>query len=558
MSSSSGLRSCGDFLELLDLHEATLANVDLELLFRNVYEWVAVIWSRTTMYKFVDHGINHSYADLEKALQISTGLGRRLCEFEPLERCVLGMAALLHDIGMQYGKYAGEEMSAQEIRKNHCELGFQMVEAAREGTFEADLGGPALQIDKQTWSFVYFASVVGFAHSGSKHWKALDESDYGDRKEGGQQLLRLRYLAALLRIADEVHTEYTRLLETSFMTSPLLDEKGKAHWAACYYTQDVEVSSPVVGGGGGVYLTMKWRVPRVASDETVDVIRTLLQDLREKKTNTECQLVRKYLRLSEHSDPCFIEFRLEPTPQRSAIEDPSADVVMYVREMRPIHFGLSEPSQLGNLSFLPQTSEDDGWLRTHAEQFFSQGRGVISGHFRVRTGRHTNKYVRCRELCEDSGFSFKLAWRLASFYRDREIAHVIAVGTSAIRVTSLLSVMLPGVEFSYTFADERSYTTYEQDIKRVAGNVLIVDDILGVGSVLHQVVDRLRSQDPIPMRIEAFVLYSLGDAKAALADLVDVEVTCLAAFPDVMYWDEVADGTCPQCAPKPGILSLPE
>jgi hypothetical protein len=119
----------------------------------------------------------------------------------------------------------------------------------------------------------------------------------------------LRLLAALLRLADELHCTYTRVPELSEIDSPVLDDTGKAHWAACYYTEDVRITSP---GSGGLRFHMSWRIPD--SGEDSDMISSLLQELRDRKVREECQLIGEYLKLDDAGEKPFLEFQLEPNP----------------------------------------------------------------------------------------------------------------------------------------------------------------------------------------------------------------------------------------------------
>lgn len=550
------------FSKLLRLENAQFSNAPLESVLTSVYDWSAQLWLRPKMYDFVDHGIDHSYAVLQKALEISSKLGRPLGELSPLERLVLGIGALIHDVGMQYQQYpipGAQKKTAVNVRRHHTQLGFEMVTDARDGKFHNLRGGPELALENRYGTFLHYGCVVAFAHSGDEYWKRLVRPDYAERTEGSQQILRLRYLAALIRLADELHVEYTRIPELNFIQSPLLDAEGRAHWAACYYTQEIRISSP---GTGGLYMYMHWRVPENATDEDVDIIRTLLQDLRERKTNQEIQLVRQHLKLSDSGDPCFLEFKLEGDPLHCVIDPPPDEVRAFVREkLQPIRFGAQEPSPVNQLS----ASEKADGVRRHAEGFFLEGRGVESGHWGLRTGWHTDKYVRCRELCEDVTFVRKLVAALTQHYANSGITEVVAIGSSAIRVGSVLALALNAKSFSYTFADDSSsgehqYLDYETDLSGPdGGNVLIVDDIVGVGSVLQEVAGRLTSRVMPPKRIEAFALYSLGDLKSFLSGLADVHVTCLASFPDVKYWHASPEnGLCQECEKHPAILSRVE
>ena len=104
-----------------------------------------------------------------------------------------------------------------------------------------------------------------------------------------------------------------------------------------------------------------------------------------------------------------------------------------------------------------------------------------------------------------------------------------------------------------------SYTTYERQVSiSNGGRVLIVDDILGVGSVLYDLTRSLKA-DFACKYIRAFCVYSLGDIKDAVMHLDDVDVDYLVAFPDVVYRKELAGETkCEFCKDDPAVLCVEE
>jgi len=560
------MKESRDFVELLSLSGEKFSTVSLDGILINVYDFAFAIWQIPRLYTFVDHGINHSYRVLQIALDIFDKIALPDSKLLPLERLVLGIGSLVHDIGMQYNKYPKDRIKDPiEIRKNHCELGFEMIKDVREETFHKERAGPILTLEEYHRTFLHYGAVVGFSHSGEKYWNLLKDSTYDQKKEGGLQLLRLRLLAALLRLADGMHCEYTRISELNWINTVLLNEEERAHWGACYYTQDIKISSP---GPAGLRMTMKWRIPQNASAKNIQLIRALLQDLREKKINQEKELIKDYLKSEEGTEPYFIEFKISSDPESHDIQDLPAQVEKFITEtLRPHQFGYKTPSILKRVKEFPSSTKLDS-TKYRAQDFFLSGKGVISGHFRLKTGWHTNKYVRCREFCSDINFVTDLCKELTKFYSQYKISDILAIGTSAIRIGSLLSFLLPA-RLSYTFGDvqiehiesaiigKRGYTDYEKKVTFDNGNVLIIDDILGVGSVLHDVIGKLKVLPNPPKYIRVFTLYSLGDIKPLVENLSDVDIDYLVSFPDVKYNKEDINtntNTCEVCNEHPEII----
>jgi orotate phosphoribosyltransferase len=562
------MKGSTDFVELLNLSGQNFSHVSLDGILISIYDFVSRIWESPRLYTFVDHGIEHSYRVLQIALNIFEKISSADQQLSPLERLILGIGSLVHDVGMQYNKYPrdGIEKNPIEIRENHCELGFEMIRDTREGTFNTQRSGPILSLEEHHKTFLHYGALVGFSHSGSKYWESLKQTMYDPKKEGGLQLLRLRLLSALLRLADELHCEYTRVPELNWINTPLLNEKEKAHWVACYYVQEIGISSP---GTAGLRMIMKWRIQEKATNEDTQLIRTLLQELRENKINQESELVKDYLKLEEGTEPYFIEFKISPIPEIIGIQDLPLEVKKFIKEsLRPYQFGVKVLSPLPKVKELSISSPNLDTLKYTAQDFLLTGKGIISGHFRLKTGWHTNKYVRCRELCSDIDFIGVLCQELSRFYSQYAISDVLAIGTSAIRIGSLLSFLL-SARMSYTFEDakiespatnKKDYTDYEKNITPFDnGNILIIDDILGVGSVLHDVISQLKTLSNPPKQIRVFTLYSLGDVKTLGKDFSDIDVDYLVSFTDVEYKKEDKNsGACELCRERPEIIKIEE
>ena len=551
----------GEFVKALKLSGERFSTVSLDGLLLDVYDFARTIWEQPNLDSFVDHGVDHSYRVLKLSLSILDRLNRPELQLSAVERVVLGVACLIHDIGMQYARYPvkGKAMDLGEIRKQHSQLGFEMIKDVREGSFQKDRGGPLLNLDPQHVLFLHYGALVGFAHSGRTYWDALRGSSYDKKMEGGSQVLRLRLLAALVRLGDELHCEYTRIPELTWIDSAIMTPEEKAHWAACYYTQEVKLTSP---GSAGLRMTMMWRVPQDCGETDVEIIRALLKDFREEKMISEAKLVGEYLKEDDVAEPCFFEFRLHPTPERALIAPIVGAVKDYVvHNLRPGQFGLRPPEVMERTKELPGGGPLDS-LKYDARQFLLT-RGLISGHFRLKTGWHTNKYVRCRELFADAGFARRLTIELKRVYGPAGITDIVAIGTSAIGIAALLAQML-NARLTYTFLTPASgdegghgrYTEYEIEIGVFPGKrVLLIDDILGVGSVLNQVVPKLGTDRDAPQMIKAFTVFSLGDPKKQLlSGLEGIDVAYLISFTDVEY--EKEDEQTGKCAICGGDLSI--
>lgn len=188
----------------------------------------------------------------------------------------------------------------------------------------------------------------------------------------------------------------------------------------------------------------------------------------------------------------------------------------------------------------------------------------------MRTGWHTNRYVKCRDLCSNAAFVRSLCQQLAAVYLDRGFTKVLAIGTSAIRVGAVLSHVL-GTRFSYTFMGRgdaaarepgagTEYTKYELDFKvREEEKVLVIDDVLAVGGTMRVVTNKLKSMGVSAENMHVFTLYKLGDRPDVGKQLAGIRCDYLAEFPDVQYFEEdPKTGKCEACRNRPDAMVVEE
>lgn len=561
------------FIKLLGLSGKKISKFDLDGSLSKVYNFASQIWEGPRLYDFVDHGIDHSYRLLKKAIQISNIVIPENFALSPLEHFILGTGALIHDIGMQYNKYPEpqrQQMKPKEIRSKHCELGYKMILDTLNNNFYLERKGPQLAIEEYYRPFIHHGALVGFAHSGKKYWDQLNQSHYGPSSKEWGQLRRLKLLAAILRLADELDCEAIRIPELNWVTGPkislLLTEENIAHWATCYYTRQIELTSP---GNGSMRICLKWSAPNDKEDK--EAIRVLLQELRERKINKELKLIEEYFKWEEKTGPGMFTFKIDTEPEEkpSGLNKLPFIVKQYVKkELRPYQFGYKPFPAISKVNQTPSSPHME-IAREKAQTFVITGKGVLYRHTRLKTGFHTDKYINCRELVADIDFINNLCYTLAKNYSGIKFTDILAIGTSAFRIGSLLSFLL-STRFSCTSGDQRirrkrvrkpDYTDYEKEVLIPSNSkVLIIDDILAVGSVLHNVVSQLKKIKTEYIRV--FCIYSLGNVKKEIAKISqgeDVDIDYLVAFPDVNYEKESSrTKQCKICKENPHILVYEE
>ena len=174
---------------------------------------------------FTDHSLLHSLTVLESCNQI---IGReQVKKLGTLECYVLIMSCYLHDIGMgisegELEKYSKEidfgdyfmnhprDNEAQAVRDFHNELSGVFI-----NKFADFLEIPSPELTQ----------AISRVARGHRKTDLFDDEKYGIIKTQGQ-ILRINYLSAVLRLADEIDVASDRNPELLFDTSNITDERS--------------------------------------------------------------------------------------------------------------------------------------------------------------------------------------------------------------------------------------------------------------------------------------------------------------------------------------------
>jgi len=555
--------SVDEFLKLLNLNkDKKFGSIDLEAVVRNTYSFVKNIWSSgQKLDKFTDHGIRHSYKTLENALKIADRIIVRY-PLNGLEKTILAVACLIHDIGMQCKKYnKWEDLDPDEIRRSHCRIGLEMFKRILEGDSE-DL--PSLAIDNSELVkpvILEKAMNVAFSHcsmdrKAQELWAKLKNQPITGIP------CRLKLLAGLLRLGDELDMCFDRIPEVNRIGSSTLPVESKAHWVCCYYITNVKIESGA-GGKGSMRVSIDWWAPN--NKDQIDKIRKLIIEKRIHHFNEEIRLINSYLKEQDSiPEPILAEIKELPEPEinESILELPKDVEDHLTRDLYPYTFSKKTVEIPKNLIEINESSFD--WVKSKSHEFISLNKGVIPAHYVLKTGFHTNKYIKCRDLICDNDFTLELAKALKEkFSREFKPTRVVSIGTTAIRIGSLLSIFLE-VPFSYAvgeveialdeFPPSPSFDKYEKVILiSREDKLLIIDDILGMGNVFNKIIKQLKNLDIKENDIVFFYIYSLGHEKKFTKEYPHVKIFFLNSFPDINYWQEKEDGTCKICKSRTEI-----
>lgn len=120
--------------------------------------------------------------------------------------------------------------------------------------------------------------------------------------------------------------------------------------------------------------------------------------------------------------------------------------------------------------------------------------GVLQeGHFKLTSGRHSNKYLQCAKIFQNTKYSTELCAALAEQFKDSNIEIVIGPAIGAIQMSYEVSRTLGCVNF-FAERDEDGKMTLRRGFSINPGQkVLVVEDVVTTGGSVKEVLELVKA-----------------------------------------------------------------
>lgn len=182
--------------------------------------------------------------------------------------------------------------------------------------------------------------------------------------------------------------------------------------------------------------------------------------------------------------------------------------------------------------------------RERATEILKEAGVLLEGHFRLTSGRHSNRYLQCAKVFRNTKYSEELCGALAEYFRDDGVQVVIGPAMGAVQMAYEVSRFLHCENF-FTERGESGKMALRRGFSVAPGQrVLVVEDVVTTGGSVREVIDLVRAAGG--------VVAGVGSIVDRTAGKIDFGVPFHAVYPiEVESW-EPAD--CPLCragAPAP-------
>ena len=158
---------------------------------------------------------------------------------------------------------------------------------------------------------------------------------------------------------------------------------------------------------------------------------------------------------------------------------------------------------------------------------------VLSGHFLLSSGKHSDRYVEKARIFEDPLLVRRFGEEIASWYE--EVQTVVSPAVGAIPLGFAVA-MAAGARFLYAEREE-GVMTFRRGFRLQPGErVLVVEDVVTTGGSAADVVELVRGSGAEPLGVAAMVDRSRGALPFPLRALARVDA------------DTFDPDGCPLCA----------
>ncbi len=116
---------------------------------------------------------------------------------------------------------------------------------------------------------------------------------------------------------------------------------------------------------------------------------------------------------------------------------------------------------------------------------------LLEGHFLLTSGRHSDKYLQCAKIFQDTKYSEELCADLASQFKDKNVELVIGPAIGAIQMSYEVSRHL-GVKNIFAERENGAMTLRRSFEIQPGQRVLVVEDVVTTGGSVREVIDLVK------------------------------------------------------------------
>ena len=129
--------------------------------------------------------------------------------------------------------------------------------------------------------------------------------------------------------------------------------------------------------------------------------------------------------------------------------------------------------------------------KEQAVKIFSDSGALMEGHFKLTSGRHSNRYMQCAQVLQYPTYTEELARHLAEKFADEKIDYVVGPAMGGIIVSYEVARQLK-VPSMFTERQDGQMSLRRGFEIGTGNRVLVVEDVVTTGGSVVEVMDVIR------------------------------------------------------------------
>jgi orotate phosphoribosyltransferase len=179
-----------------------------------------------------------------------------------------------------------------------------------------------------------------------------------------------------------------------------------------------------------------------------------------------------------------------------------------------------------------------------ALEIFKEAGVLLEGHFKLTSGRHSNRYLQCAKIFRNTKYSEELCAALAEKYRNEGIEIVIGPAMGAVQMAYEVSRALQCENFFTERGEDGKMTLRRGFIVQPGQRVLVVEDVVTTGGSVREVMDLVRKSGGVIAGVGSIVDRTGGEIDFGVPYQAVVSLS-------VESWEPQDCPLCQEGAPAP-------
>ncbi|MBR6408076.1 MAG: orotate phosphoribosyltransferase [Clostridia bacterium] len=136
---------------------------------------------------------------------------------------------------------------------------------------------------------------------------------------------------------------------------------------------------------------------------------------------------------------------------------------------------------------------------------------LLEGHFKLTSGRHSNRYLQCAKIFRNTKYSEELCAALAEQFKDENVELVVGPALGAVQMAYEVSRSI-GCENFFAEREDGKMTLRRGFAVNPGQRVLVVEDVVTTGGSVKEVIGLIKEQGGVVIGVGSIVDRSNGKA----------------------------------------------